>query len=85
MFMFPLEGDNPTRHAHYVVWSIIVLCLLTFVASTFIGARSATLKEWGYIPVYDEPLKIFSSMFLHSGRWHIFGNVIFLWMFGDNI
>jgi len=84
MFMFPLEGENPTRHTHYVLWSIIIICIGVFFFTLFNG-KEETFTQWGYIPVSSEMQSIFTSMFLHGGHWHIIGNVIFLWMFGDNI
>jgi len=84
MFIFPLEGDNPTRHSHYFLWAIIIICFVLFFI-TLINGKEDTFQEWGYIPALNEHLNVFTSMFLHGGRWHIIGNMLFLWMFGDNI
>lgn len=84
MFISPLEEENPTRHTHFVLWSIIIVCIGLFFVTIFNG-KEETFTQWGYIPSSSERLNVFTSMFLHGGRWHIIGNMFFLWMFGDNI
>jgi membrane associated rhomboid family serine protease len=39
---------------------------------------------WGSMPI-PAPLTVFTSMFVHSGLWHLLGNMIYLWIFGDNV
>lgn len=39
---------------------------------------------WASMPV-PAPLTIFTSMFVHAGLWHLLGNMIYLWIFGDNV
>lgn len=41
--------------------------------------------EWGYKPGAPELRDLFSSMFLHGGLMHLVGNMLFLWIFGDNV
>jgi len=82
--MFPLEGQNPTRHTHFVLWSIISVCTGLFFATLVIGKENVFL-QWGYLPASSENVNILTSMFLHGGHWHLIGNMFFLWMFGDNI
>jgi len=38
----------------------------------------------GLAPIYP-PLTLITSVFLHGGWWHLIGNMLFLWVFGDNI
>lgn len=83
--MFPLEGENPTRHTHYVLWIIIISCIILAFAPLFNSGKKEVFLEWGYIPADHEDLKMFTSMFFHGGRGHIIGNMFFLWMFGDNV
>jgi len=60
-----------------------ICCLLFFV--TLLNGKQETALQWGFIPANSEPIKIVTSMFLHGGHWHLLGNMVFLWMFGDNI
>ncbi len=39
---------------------------------------------WASMPV-PAPLTIFTSMFVHAGLWHLLGNMLYLWIFGDNV
>ena len=41
-------------------------------------------SSWASMPV-PAPLTIFTSMFVHAGLWHLLGNMIYLWIFGDNV
>ena len=84
MFILPVEGDNPTRHRHYVVWTLIAVCFTVFITTLFQG-REDFIYEWGYKPGQYSLLTVFTSMFVHGGHWHILGNMFWLWMFGDNI
>ena len=57
--------------------------------SGLVDIKSATGKIVGQIPQYAAPFGVYfnllSSMFLHSGFMHLFGNMLFLWVFGDNL
>ena len=54
-----------------------------------IDIKSSTGKIIGQIPHYATPLPVYfnflSSMFMHGGFMHLFGNMLFLWVFGDNL
>jgi membrane associated rhomboid family serine protease len=41
--------------------------------------------RWGYRPIEPSVLTLFSAMFLHGGFMHLFGNMLFLWIYGDNV
>src|SRR5512134_3047183 len=41
--------------------------------------------RWGYVPSAPRVEAIFTSMFLHGGILHLVGNMLFLWIFGDNV
>jgi membrane associated rhomboid family serine protease len=41
--------------------------------------------SWGYRPAEPSVLSLFASMFLHGGFAHLFGNMLFLWIYGDNV
>ena len=56
-------------------------------ATTSASARDATPRDLALVcPAGGrEPLQLFTSMFVHAGWAHIFGNMLFLWIFGDNV
>lgn len=43
------------------------------------------LAEWAYVPAEGRVVTMFSSMFLHGGFMHLAGNMLFLWIYGDNV
>ncbi len=98
IFALPLYDDNPIRRAPVVTYTLIGMCLGAFlwqlaqdpdrVAFEF-GMIPARLFHYGRLPPELETLPpwatIFTSMFLHGGWAHLGGNMLFLWIFGNNV
>jgi membrane associated rhomboid family serine protease len=98
--VFPLYDDNPFRRARtpYVTWGLIALNVIIFLievgspesqTQAIFASFAATPAEvfhqipnTGQIPA---ELTLISYMFLHGGWEHILGNMIYLWVFGDDI
>lgn len=99
--MFPISDDNPRYITPVVTWGLIAACVLVFLWQASLGARDgqeaiyslgmiparvfgeAQLPaELAYIPAWST---VFSSMFLHGGWLHLGGNMLYLWIFGDNV
>lgn len=98
MFFFPLRDDNPTRRSPILSWLLIAASCLVFFWQLSLGAAMheaisqlgvvpAALFGTSPVPPQNLPawMTIFSSMFLHGGFMHLFGNMLFLWIFGDNV
>ena len=99
--MIPLKDDNPTSQKPIVTYFIIGLCVLVFLMQLGSQSyRTGQLfYSYGLIPsvlmghdqlpmdVYIVPayITIFSSMFMHGGFMHIIGNMLYMWIFADNI
>jgi len=99
--MIPLRDNNPTRRRPVVTISIIVLCALVYLwQMTLQGAAAqSVVYSLGLIPavlsgraelsgplqLVPAPVTLISSMFLHGGLLHVGGNMLYLWIFGDNI
>ena len=99
--MIPIHDDNPTESQSFVTWVLIGLCVLIFVlqysAAPQItqqiiysyGLIPAVLNNFASLPevVYrvDAEFTVFTSMFLHGGFMHLAGNMLYLWIFGDNV
>jgi membrane associated rhomboid family serine protease len=88
--MFPLGDDNTQRRTFPVVTlALIGLNVLVFLAELAGGDQFIT--NWAFIPARfsEQPganaLTVFSAMFMHGGWLHLFGNMLFLWIFGDNV
>ncbi|MDB5622889.1 MAG: rhomboid family intrarane serine protease [Devosia sp.] len=100
MFL-PLHDSNPIRHIAFpgVTYALMAFTALVFVILSFlspIGFLHAAI-EWGMIPVvvrdiYPQPLpwlpdwaNLVTYAFLHADWLHLGSNMLFLWVFGDNI
>jgi len=98
--MFPLSDDNPREGTPYVTWSLIGACIAVYLWQLSLGA-SGDVAIFAYgmiparvfgdaelaagIPIVSPWLTVFTSMFMHGGLLHLGGNMLFLWIFGDNI
>lgn len=99
--MIPLRDDNPTRTRPIVTYVILGLCVFVFLWQLALGpgGNEAAVYALGFIPAVvfggtelpeqlvwiPSPLTIFTSMFLHGGLLHLAGNLLYLWIFADNI
>ncbi len=99
--MFPISDHNPTRITPYVTYALIGANIFIFLyqlrltspqLEQFFQLYAVVPKEltasFGGIPVNQtvpEPLTLVTSQFLHGGFLHILGNMLFLWIFGNNI
>jgi membrane associated rhomboid family serine protease len=96
--MIPLRDDVPTRHFPVVTLGLIAANVLVFVLYQDAGTDpgfTSSVNELAYHPCEiedtcrrvgeDWPATIFSSLFLHAGWGHLLGNMLFLWIFGNNV
>lgn len=99
--MIPLFDSNPAARPAYVTWSIIALCSAIFIFQFFVypHREQHIILAYGVIPgtifgdLYLDPdiavlpptLTIITSMFLHGGWMHLIGNMLYLWIFGNNV
>jgi len=98
--VIPLKDDNPTRTVPFVTVSIIAVNVAVFVRGLFLpqATQQALLMRLALIP-HDltQPvagridllaynlLTLLTSMFVHGGWLHLLGNMLYLWIFGNNI
>ncbi|MCB2128399.1 MAG: rhomboid family intramembrane serine protease [Rhodobacteraceae bacterium] len=91
--MFPIRDHNPSLRTPFVVYALIAANIAVFMVELpYLGdERSASIlfRDWALIPAavtQSGALQgIFTSMFLHAGLLHLAGNMLFLWIFGDNM
>lgn len=99
--MIPLHDDNPTTIQPLVTIAFIVLCSLVFLWQISLGGRGfeAAVLSLGVIPavlfgdkallpelaLVPPTLTVFTSMFLHGSWMHLIGNMLYLWIFGNNV
>lgn len=94
--MIPLKDDNPTQRTSIIRWIIIFLCSLVFLIQIishnnndlifYFGFKPASLFNKSYESKSFIPLlTILTSMFMHGGWLHFIGNMLYLWIFADNV
>jgi membrane associated rhomboid family serine protease len=88
--MFPVSDDNTQRRTFPTVTiTLIVINVLVFLLELSGGDQFIT--NWAFIPARfsgdpgGNAVTIFTAMFMHGGWLHLFGNMLFLWIFGDNV
>jgi membrane associated rhomboid family serine protease len=96
--LFPIRDDTPTYNRPYVTIGLIVINTVVFLYSQTLGYKGfqELLAGLGYTPWYffgpvhyNLPTWMYftpiTSMFLHGGWMHLIGNMVFLWIYGNNI
>lgn len=99
--MFPIHDENPIDIIPYVTYAVLGICVAVFLwqfssgveaqnaIAYALGVTPAVLfghgelpQELVWVPTYAT---VFTSMFLHGGWMHLIGNMLFLWVFGNNV
>jgi membrane associated rhomboid family serine protease len=88
--MLPIGDDNTSRRiVPLVTYALIVLNVLFFLVE--MNGGDAFIMKWAFVPsrflanpVGDFPT-LFTSIFMHAGWVHLGGNMLYLWIFGDNV
>lgn len=86
--MFPVKDENPSSITPVVTWLLIVSCVSIFVWQ-FAGDFDRIILGYGFTPARiangEGYYTLITSMFLHGGILHLFGNMLYLYIFGDNV
>ncbi len=99
--MIPLRDTAPCNITPYVTRAIMLICIVVFVWMQFLPPawQRYLIYMYGMVPMrYTNPqwalafglppdghLSFLTSLFLHAGWWHLIANMLFLWIFADNI
>ncbi len=88
--MFPIGDDNSARRTFpLVTYVLIALNVLFFFVE--LSGGDAFIEKWAFVPSRflanpaGDFLTLFTSMFMHAGWVHLGGNMLYLWIFGDNV
>jgi membrane associated rhomboid family serine protease len=88
--MMPIGDDNSARKTMPIVTYILIAINILFFLLELAGGDAFVVK-WAFTPAefLANPIAksptLFTSMFMHAGGAHLFGNMLYLWIFGDNV
>jgi membrane associated rhomboid family serine protease len=93
MFFFPFKDDNPTKSTPIISFIIIGICCLVYLFQSSLSQNQEIflIKNYGATPIlltnqtFIYWYSSISSMFLHGSLMHLGGNLLYLWIFGDNV
>ena len=90
--MLPISDDNRGRKTQPIVtWALIAINVLVYVYQATLGERDliAFLDDWAVVPAEISAgqayFTVITSAFLHGSWFHLGSNMLFLWIFGDNV
>ncbi len=92
--MFPIRDHNPSNRTPFITWALIAINIVVFLSyypslSDSERLLMAFFGDWALVPVDlvsgRNGHTLLTSMFLHGGWMHLIGNMLFLWIFGDNL
>jgi membrane associated rhomboid family serine protease len=88
--MFPLGDDNSARRSMPVV-TVVLIALNVLFFLVELNGGDAFIRQWAFIPrrfgadPAGDAHTIIAAMFMHGGWLHLGGNMLYLWIFGDNV
>ena len=93
--MIPLYDENPVKNKSYIRLFILIICSLVFIYQItsnsfnslvfYFGFKPASLFGESEFKTFIPIMTLFTSMFMHGGWMHLIGNMLYLWIFADNI
>ncbi len=99
--MIPIRDTAPCHSTPWVTWGLMTLCIIIFVVMQILPEQLSyrLVYLYGMVPVrysnpqwafsfglpFDGYLSFFTSLFLHGNWWHLIINMLFMWIFGDNV
>lgn len=99
--MIPISDENPVKLTPFVTWALMAACVGIYIWQSQLegDAYGQALLHYGFtpstlmspqfeatgVPAVPAVVSIFTAMFLHGSWWHLAGNMLYLWIFGNNI
>lgn len=90
--MLPLSDDNRGRRTQpFVTWALIAINIVVYAYQAFLSERDhfQFLMDWAVVPDRitsgEQFHTLITSAFMHGSWFHLGSNMLFLWIFGDNV
>ncbi len=88
--MMPIGDDNSARRTVPIVtYALLAINIIVFIIE--LGGGDAFIEKWAFVPnrflanPAGDFITLFTSMFMHAGWLHLASNMLYLWIFGDNV
>ncbi|NUN51106.1 MAG: rhomboid family intramembrane serine protease, partial [Candidatus Brocadiae bacterium] len=85
MLLLPIADDNPTRRPPVVTRALLGISVALWLFGTATGLQRGIFYTLGLVPADFHFLNLVTSQFIHSGIFHLAGNMLFFWIFADNV
>jgi membrane associated rhomboid family serine protease len=85
MLLIPIGDENPKERVPYVNWALLAINIVVFFLAGFPQPSESVLANYALYPSHPSAWTMLTSMFLHANILHLLGNMVFLWIFGDNV
>jgi membrane associated rhomboid family serine protease len=85
--MIPIRDVIPSRTTPGITIGLIAFNIAVYLFQLMLTERGQEMffYSFGLVPAYFSLVSAFTSMFVHGGLAHLGGNMLFLWIFGDNV
>jgi membrane associated rhomboid family serine protease len=85
--MIPIKVTQPSYSRPIVTVLLIAVNIMVFLHEVWLDPYSLNqfMRLYSLRPAYFHVENLFTHMFLHAGWMHVLGNMLFLWVFGDNV
>ena len=93
--MIPIKDDNPTKNKSYARLIILIICSVVFLMQIssensnyityYFGFKPKSLFIGTDLPTFLPICTLITSIFMHGGWMHFLGNMLYLWIFADNV
>jgi membrane associated rhomboid family serine protease/Zn-finger nucleic acid-binding protein len=84
--IIPISDDTPRQRTPLITISLMAACVFAFFAQKiFVMDLQGFYESFGFMPGRFLHPSLITSMFLHASIFHLIGNMLFLWIFGDNV
>jgi len=85
MIILPIGDINPRTRVPFVNYTLLALNIGIFFILYFGQDYERVVRQFGLVPLHPQPITFITSLFLHGGILHLLGNMLFLWICGDNV
>ncbi|KAF0240000.1 MAG: rhomboid family [Planctomycetota bacterium] len=85
MLLLPISDDNPTQRRPVVMQAILAINVAVWILAVATGTGAAVFLKLGLVPGNFSFVNLITSQFIHTGIFHLAGNMLFFWIFADNV